>query len=74
MDMSVVRKWIIFFVGILIAILIADACASTIANTAGITGPTRFLVTFVLYVGIFFAILYILEKTLKISFFGLGNR
>jgi hypothetical protein len=73
MDMSVVKKWVVFFVGILIAILIADACSNTIANAAGITGPTRFIVTFILYVGIFFAILYVLEKTLKISFFGLSH-
>ena len=73
MDMSVVKKWLVFFVGILIAILIADACATIIANAAGISGPTRFIVTFILYVGIFFGILYVLEKTLKISFFGLSH-
>ncbi|MDD5024732.1 MAG: hypothetical protein PHN79_06475 [Methanoregula sp.] len=71
--MSVVRKWLVFFVGILIAVLVADACSNTIANYAGITGPTRFVVSFILYVGIFFAILYALEKVFKISFFGFSH-
>ena len=39
MDASTVKKWIVFFAGILCAILIADACSTYVANAAGITGP-----------------------------------
>ena len=74
MKISAVKKWIVFFAGILCAILIADACSTYVANAAGITGPTRLIVSFILYAGIFFAILYALEKMFSIEFFGFGNR
>ncbi len=70
MEISSVKKWIVFFAGILCAILIADACSNYIANAAGITGPTRLVVTFILYAGIFFTVLYALEKAFSIDFFG----
>jgi hypothetical protein len=74
MEASTVKKWIVFFAGILCAILIADACSTYVANAAGITGPVRLVVTFILYAGIFFAVLYALEKIFSIDFFGFGKR
>jgi hypothetical protein len=74
MEMSSIKKWIVFFAGILCAILIADACSTYVANAAGIAGPTRLIVSFILYAGIFFAILYALEKMFSIEFFGFRNR
>lgn len=73
MEASTVKKWIVFFAGILCAILIADACSTYVANAAGITGPIRLVVTFILYAGIFFAVLYAMEIIFKISFFGFRN-
>lgn len=74
MDAAKIKKWVVFFIGILCAILIADACSTYVANAAGITGPARLIITFVLYVGIFFAVLYVLEKVLGIGLFGFGNQ
>ena len=74
MDMAVVKKWLIFFVGILCAIVIADAWSNKIVAVAGITGPTRFIVTFILYAAIFFGVLYALEKLFKINFFRFGQK
>ena len=73
MDSTSVRKWAIFFIGILCAIVIADALSNTIVTLAGITGATRFIVNFVLYAGLFFAILYGIEKLFHVEFFGFGR-
>jgi len=73
MDWSKVQKWLVFFAGILCAILIADAVSNFIVNAAGITGWAKFVITFILYAGLFFAILYILEKLFHIEFFGFGR-
>ncbi len=74
MEFSTVKKWIIFFAGILCAVLIADACSTYVATAAGITGPARLVITFILYAAIFFAVLYALEKMFSIDFFGFGRR
>ena len=73
MDYAVVKKWLIFFAGILCAIIIADALANLIVGMAGMTGTVRFLVNFILYAAIFFAVLYAIEKLLGIEFFGFGR-
>lgn len=64
-----VKKWAIFFIGILSAIIVADAFASQIVTRAGITGWIAFLVNFILYAVLFFAILYAFEKIFHIEFF-----
>jgi uncharacterized membrane protein len=74
MDLSSVKKWGVFFIGILCAIIIADALANTIVTATGITGVARFLIDFVLYAILFFGILYVFEKTFHIDFFGFRNR
>ncbi len=73
MDMSAVKKWVIFFAGILCAILIADALSNIIVAATGISGAPGFVVNFVLYVVIFFGILYAIEKLFGIGFFGFGR-
>jgi len=70
MDMSTVRKWVIFFIGILCAILIADTLSNTIVVAVGLNGWIKFLVSFVLYAVLFFGILYAIEKIFGIRFFG----
>jgi hypothetical protein len=70
MDSAIVKKWAIFFIGVLSAIIIADALAAQIVLRAGITGWIAFLVNFILYAVLFFAILYAFEKIFHIEFFG----
>jgi hypothetical protein len=70
MDFAPVKKWGIFFLGILCAIVLADALATVLVESAGIAGWIKFLVNFVLYAVFFFAILYVLEKIFHIRFFG----
>lgn len=70
MDMSSVRKWAVFFTGILCSILIADTLSNVIVTAVGLNGWIKFLVSFVLYAVLFFGILYAIEKTFGIRFFG----
>jgi hypothetical protein len=69
MDYATVKKWAMFFIGILCAIVIADALSNMIVSAAGIVGWMSFLVNFLLYAVFFFAILYAIEKIFHIEFF-----
>lgn len=69
MDMSSVRKWAFFFIGIICSILIADTLSNAIVTAAGLNGWIRFTVSFVLYAVLFFGILYAIEKIFGIRFF-----
>jgi hypothetical protein len=73
MDSAVIKKWVIFFLGILVAIIIANWLSNLIMAYAGMTGWVNFVVSFVLYAAFFFAILYALEKVFGIEFFGFGR-
>jgi len=70
MDFAPVKKWAIFFIGILCAIIIADALSNAIVSATGMVGWIKFLVSFILYAVFFFSILYALEKIFHIEFFG----
>jgi hypothetical protein len=72
MDMAAVKKWVIFFAGILVAILVGDSLSNILVSLAGLSGMAGFIVNFVLYAVIFFSVLYLLEKVFHIEFFGLN--
>jgi hypothetical protein len=69
MDVSSVRKWAVFFIGILCSILISDTLSNAIVTALGLNGWIKFLVSFVLYAVLFFGILYAIEKIVGIRFF-----
>jgi len=73
MDISSVRKWAVFFIGILCSILIADNLSNAIIAVTGLNGWIRLIVSFVLYAVLFFSILYIIEKIFNIRFFDFGR-
>jgi hypothetical protein len=70
MDFAPVKKWAVFFIGILCAIVIADALSNVLVSATGLVGWMKFMVSFILYAVFFFAILYALEKIFHIEFFG----
>jgi hypothetical protein len=70
MDFAPVKKWAVFFIGILCAIVIADALSNVLVSATGMVGLMKFMVSFILYAVFFFAILYALEKIFHIEFFG----
>lgn len=69
MEIHAIKKWLVFFLCILAAIVMADWLSNIIVTAAGISGWSRFLTGFILYAGLFFAILYGMEKVFGISFF-----
>jgi len=74
MDWYDIRKWLIFFAGILCSIVIADFLSNVFVNAAGMTGWIKFIVGFIVYAGLFFTILYAIEKIFHIEFFGFGRQ
>ena len=70
MNFVTVKKWTVFFIGVLCAIVIADALSKILVSATGMAGWMKFLVSFILYAVFFFAILYGLEKIFHIEFFG----
>jgi hypothetical protein len=70
MDFAPVKKWAVFFIGILCAIVIADALSNVLVSATGMVGWMKFMVSFILYAVFFFAILYAIEKIFHIEFFG----
>jgi hypothetical protein len=69
MDSADIKKWVVFFLGILVAIIIANAVSNIIMSYTGIAGWVEILVSFVLYAALFFGILYLMERFLGINFF-----
>jgi len=74
MEYADVKKWVIFFIGILVAIVIADALSKIIMAYTNFTDWMEFVISFVLYAALFFAILYLMERFLGIEFFGFGRQ
>jgi uncharacterized protein HemY len=70
MESAIIKKWVLFFIGILCALMIAETLSDIIISAAGIDGSMKFLANFILYAAFFFAILYTLEKIFHIGFFG----
>jgi hypothetical protein len=69
MDSAKVKKWAIFFAGIICAALIANALSTAIMAAVPLTGPAGFIISFVMYAVFFFGILYIIEKITGVAFF-----
>ncbi len=73
MDSATIKKWVMFFLGILIAIIIADQLSRIVMKFTGLTGGAEFVVSFILYAGFFFGIIYAIEKIFGIEYFGFGR-
>jgi hypothetical protein len=70
MDFAPVKKWAVFFIGILCAIVIANTLSNALVSSTGMVGWMKFLVSFILYAVFFFSILSALQKIFHIEFFG----
>jgi hypothetical protein len=69
MNTGSVKRWLVLFLGILVAILIADVLSGSIVLLAGLKGWPASIVNFVLYAAFLFAVLYILKKYARIDIF-----
>jgi hypothetical protein len=70
MDFAPVKKWAVFFIGILCAIVIANTLSNALVSSTGMVGWMKFLVSFILYAVFFFLFLSALQKIFHIEFFG----
>jgi hypothetical protein len=69
MDAGSVKRWLVLFLGILAAILIAQVLSGIIVLVAGVKGWPASIVNFVLYAAFLFAVIYIMKKYCNIDIF-----
>mgnify|MGYP001279882891 CR=1 FL=1 len=69
MDTGSVKQWLVLFLGILAAILIAQVLSGIIIYIAGVKGWPASLVNFVLYAVFLFAVIYVMKKYCHIDIF-----
>jgi len=70
MEPGAIKKVITLLVGILVAFFIANTLSDAIVMLTGLKGAAGMIVSFVLYVVIFLAVLQLLEKYAHMVFFG----
>jgi heme A synthase len=70
MESATIKKGVVFFAGILGAVLLADALSTILVSAAGLEGSMKFFASFILYAALFFAILYGIQKIFHFEFFG----
>ncbi len=73
MESRAIKRWLVFFCGILMAIMAADLLSNFIVSAAGIVGWSRFLLSFIIYAVLFFFLLHAIERILGIRFFGMNR-
>lgn len=66
-------RWIVLFLGILCAILIADAVSTGIVTLTGMKGWPAYVINFVLYAAMLFTALAVLKKYGQIDIFNVGR-
>jgi TRAP-type C4-dicarboxylate transport system permease small subunit len=69
MDTGFVKRWLVLFLGILVAILIADLVSRSIVLITGVKGWPAYIVNLVLYAAFLFAVLSVMKKYARIDVF-----
>lgn len=69
MESATVKRWVLFFAGILGAVLMADALSTILIAATGLEGSMKLLAGFILYALLFFGILYAIQKIFHFEFF-----
>ncbi len=73
MESRAIKKWLVVFCGILAAIVVADLLSNFIVSAAGITGWSRFLMSFIIFAVLFFFLLHAIERIFGIRFFSMNR-
>jgi hypothetical protein len=74
MDSADIKRVIILIVGFIVAYLTAEILSAIIMRSLGLTGPSMFIVSFILWAAIFFAIISLLQRVMNLSFFDFDLR
>jgi hypothetical protein len=69
MESATVKKWVVFFAGIIGAVLLADALSTILIAATGLEGSVKLFAGFILYALLFFGILYAVQKIFHFEFF-----
>jgi hypothetical protein len=73
MDPESVKRGIVLVLGIVSAVLIADALSEIIIPFTGITGALASILHLLVYAGILFMVIFVLKKFAGIDIFGFGG-
>jgi hypothetical protein len=69
MDASTIKRWVVLFVSLLIAIVLSRFLSGLVLGLLGISGIGGFVLGFVLYAVVFFGVLYVIERITGTSIF-----
>jgi hypothetical protein len=73
MDPESVKRGIVLFLGIVSAVLIADAISGVVVPLSGVTGAVASILHLLVYAGILFAVIYLLKRFAGIDIFRFGG-
>ena len=73
MDPESVKRGVVLFLGIVSAVLIADAISGVVVSLSGFTGTAAFFLNFLVYAGILFGVIYLLKRFAGIDIFRFGG-
>jgi predicted branched-subunit amino acid permease len=73
MDPESVKRGIVLFLGIVSAVLIADAISGVVVTRSGLTGTAAFFLNFLVYAGILFSVIYLLKRFAGIDIFNFSQ-
>lgn len=74
MDTAHLRRILIMVLALVIAYLTAEILSNIIVRVLRLTGPTMLIVSFILWAAFFFAVISLLQRALRISFFDFDMR
>jgi hypothetical protein len=69
MESAAIKRWVLFFAGIVGAVLLADALSTILIAATGLEGSMKLFAGFILYALLFFGILYAVQKIFHFEFF-----
>jgi len=73
MDPEFVKRGIVLFLGIVSAVLIADAVSGVVVTFSGVTGTVAFFLRFLVYAAILFGVIAALKRFAGIDIFRFGG-
>ena len=73
MDPESVKRGVVLFLGIVSAVLIADALSEMIVPLTRVTGAAASILHFLVYAGILFGVIYLLKRFAGIDIFRFGG-
>jgi D-alanyl-lipoteichoic acid acyltransferase DltB (MBOAT superfamily) len=73
MDPESVKRGVVLFLGIVSAVLIADALSEMIVPLTRVTGAAASILHLLVYAGILFGVIYLLKRFAGIDIFRFGG-